>query len=211
MRPLRTPMKEGARIAALLNLSAKEPLLREECRAIEGMALELSALTEEVSSAMSSPRRSPGEIIRRRAEREHRVEKFNATHLRPHTWTVELSGWREGTPVFFDRPSAGKTTNLFTLIELARLQLLDRLRKCAHCGIWFFATKPWAIFHDTLCRKAAARSEPGFQERHRKYQGNYFRKKLSVNQKYYKAGLSPAQVRALKKRKSSNKKSRRAA
>jgi hypothetical protein len=212
LRPLRNSMKDGTHIAALLNLAATEPALRSECQAIEEMALELIALTEDVSRAPAfwGMRHSPDEEINRgRAKRRERLEKFNAIHLRPHTWHVELTGWNKGVPVFVDLPTSITSTPslMFTLVQLARVQLIDRLRKCAHCEIWFFALKPWARFHNELCRKAAARSEPGFQEKNRDYQRNYFRESLSVNQDKYRDGFSPSEVRALnKKRKDRTKK-----
>jgi hypothetical protein len=208
-------MKDGAHIADLLNLATTEPALRSECQAIEEMALELIALMEDVSRAPAywGMRRSSDKNINRgRAERRARLEKFNAIHLRPHTWHVELTGWNKGVPVFDDLPTSTTSTPslMFNLIQLARAQLLDRLRKCAHCGIWFFAKKPWARCHNEQCRKAVTRSKPGFQEDNKEYQRLYFRDKLSVNQELYRKGYSPSEVRALKKRCKQAKKRRAA-
>lgn len=214
--PLRNPMKDGAHIANLLNLAATEPTLRAECQAIEEMALELIALTEDVSRtpALWSARHSSDENINRgRAERRERLEKFNAIHLRPYTWHVELVGFGKEGPSFCDLPTSigGPTGLMFTMIQLARIQLLDRLRKCAHCSIWFFALKPWARCHDKLCAKALERSRPGFKKRNKEYQGEYFRNHLSVNQDLYRKGLDPKAVRAIVKSRKQKRKKRKAA
>jgi hypothetical protein len=191
-------MKEGAILARFLNLASAEPLLRSEGHAVEQVASQLTALTED--AFRRRVKLSSEEIARRRAEREKKLEQFNAL-LRPHTWELQLVGWSDkGTPVFCDLPSSGTGAEMFILIQLARAQLLDRLRKCAKCGTWFFARRPRAKFCSTSCRKAEFRSTEEFQKQNEKYQKKYYRNKLSPNQEYYQKGLEPAEIRELKRK-----------
>jgi hypothetical protein len=54
--------------------------------------------------------------------------------------------------------------------------LLDRLRRCAQCGIWFFASVPKAKFHSTACRQENFRSTLEYKEKNRAYQRDWYRK-----------------------------------
>lgn len=205
-------MDEGAKVARFLNFAAAGPLLKREGRQVEEVAVQLRTMTDEVSRTLaSSERRSPEKMSPARiaisSEMDQRRRSFNAL-LEPHTWCLYLAGWnKKGTPVFVDMPTLdGSGDWMLCLIRLARAHLVDRLRKCAQCGVWFFALTPWAQYCSTPCRKTHFRSNPEFQKRNTKYQRNYFRKQCSVNKDHYRKGLSPAEVRELKKGKRHAKK-----
>jgi hypothetical protein len=215
LRTSKDLMNDGAYIANILNFAATEPSLQTTSENIAQVATQLTAMTKDVSrrfSAIGGPKISAKERARIRAEDEEKLNRFNALLL-PHTWSLELVGWNNNNkggravPVFVDMPNlASNATYMSMLIQLARAGLLDRLRKCAGCGKWFFARKPWGEFCSTACRKEKFRSTPEYQQENREFQRDYFRKKLSVNQKYYQKGLSPSEIRELRKKRKKRRK-----
>jgi len=197
-------MEDGSSLARYLNRALAEPLLRSSVQPVERIVLRLTAMTDEISrewaAFTSRIKPSPDGITRVRSEQ---LRQFNAL-LEPHTWHLYAVGWRRkgdrAVPVFCDMPTLGTDSMadlMFSIIQLARAGLLDRLRKCAGCGIWFFARKPWAKFHSDACKKKTHRSTPEFKQKNKVDQRNYYRKTLSPYQRYYKKGLSPIEVREL--------------
>ena len=115
---------------------------------------------------------------------------------------------RGGAFSFYERISPGGLIEI--IFRLARAGVLDRLRKCARCSEWFFARTPKGVFCKNSCRQAAFRAKPESVEENKNYQSKYFREQLSVNKKYYREGLSPAEVReVLKKRRQEKRHAKR--
>lgn len=66
-------------------------------------------------------------------------------------------------------------TWLRMVVQLMEAGLLDRLRRCAHCGIWFYANRPKGKFHSTACRQVYFRSTAEYREQNREYQRKYYK------------------------------------
>jgi hypothetical protein len=198
-------MEDGRFLANYFNFANTEPRMRSFVEPVKQVAVQLAAMTNEFSRARAAfdagVRKSAEEITRGRAEQDEKLRQFNAL-LEPHTWHLYLVGWNgeggKAAPVFVDMPTLGTQADLmFRLIQIARAGLINRLRICAGCGIWFFARKPWGKFHSDACKKATNRSTPEFKEANKNFQRKYYREKLSPYQRHYKRGLSPADVREL--------------
>lgn len=91
---------------------------------------------------------------------------------------------RRGIPVpgFVERPARTAENAYWALgivIWLARMERLDRVRRCETCKIWFYAVVPKARFHSGDCRQAHHRATPEYREKNREYQRKYYRDILS--------------------------------
>jgi hypothetical protein len=104
---------------------------------------------------------------------------------------------------FLPRPAGRRDQGhawLSMLVELMSSGLLDRLRMCATCGYWFYARLPKAQYHSAACRQAHFRALPTYQGKNKTYQAQHYREHYSPNKKYYRQGLSPTEVRELKRK-----------
>jgi hypothetical protein len=86
------------------------------------------------------------------------------------------------------------------IVNLATEGLLERVRRCPYCQKWFFAKRADRFFCSAAHRQAVYKSTPAFQEKASEYQANYYRKHLSPNKDSYRKGMSPADVRELKRK-----------
>jgi hypothetical protein len=171
-------LKDGKFLARFLNEDQTEIGF-----VIERAVTQLAALTADSSPAPEA------------------IEQFNADHMRPHTFHLELIGLNQKRiPVFVEFPTGTTSDEMMIVIRLAREQLLDRLRRCDWCGIWFFAPKVWARFCSTQCQQEQFRSAPDFKKRNKKYQRDWFRKQASKNRELYRKDLTPKQVREFKRK-----------
>ena len=87
-----------------------------------------------------------------------------------------------------------------SIVNLATEGLLERVRRCPYCQKWFFAKRADRFFCSAAHRQAVYKSTPAFQEKASEYQANYYRKHLSPNKDSYRKGMSPADVRELKRK-----------
>ena len=62
------------------------------------------------------------------------------------------------------------------IITLAKFSMLDRIRTCAHCDIWFFGT---GTYCSPKCKQAAYRGTPEFKAHANAYQKKYYKDVLS--------------------------------
>jgi hypothetical protein len=204
---------DGAHLAKYLNLADTQPGMRALVEPLEKIVLQLRALSEEVVQNWAAVKPRATFSVAAHEESEEKLRQFNSL-LEPHTWQIRLVGFNEkngrAVPVFVELPTLGTEANLmFRLVQLARAGRLHLLRRCAWCGIWFFARKRWAECHDKACSRARIRSMPEFKEKNREFQRKYYRNTLSPYQRHYGKGLSPAEVRNLlrtKERKTNGKK-----
>jgi hypothetical protein len=66
------------------------------------------------------------------------------------------------------------------IVELAKADLLDLVRRCGYCQRWFFAKSRYRGFFCTpQHQQAAHKSTPEFKEKAREYQKQYYRDILS--------------------------------
>lgn len=106
---------------------------------------------------------------------------INAT-LRRYAWTVQLSSFGlEGRPIFTDHPTDAPEgcASIRSVIDLAKAGLLDRLRRCAYCRLWFFGIQSNAAYCSAPCRQQKYRSKPKVKARTRKYAREYYRNWIS--------------------------------
>jgi hypothetical protein len=199
---------DGEWLARYFNLATAYPQMRDRVAPLQEIVTRLSEMTAEVTRNWAELKPDATFSVSAHEETERKKEDFNAP-LRAQTWHIELDGFIErngkAVPSFIELPSEGSEAGkMFRLIQLARAGLIDRLKKCAWCGIWFFARKSWAECHSKACYKAKTRSTEEFRERNRVDQVKYYRQKLSPYQRYYKKGLSPSEVRHLLRSKEKN-------
>jgi hypothetical protein len=187
------PAHSGEFLAGWLNSDGWSYPVEAQQR-LKSLLLELSGVREKAGTGMEIGEAELGP-----------VNKL----LKEYPWVLQLrsahpSRTAKRSFLFFVNRPAGPMEQGHTWLEmilaLMSSGLLDRLRTCANCGCWFYARLPKAKFHSIPCRQAHFRSTPEFQEKNKKYQGNYFRQELSVNKKYYREGLSRDEVRALKRK-----------
>lgn len=117
----------------------------------------------------------------KRKEQEAALVPINAI-LADYPWVLRALGSRHGRPAFADWPTAPPEDfhwAMRTVVWLARIGLLDRVRRCETCRIWFYAQVPKARFHSDECRQAHHRSTPEYQEKNREYMRTYYRDILS--------------------------------
>jgi hypothetical protein len=144
------------------------------------------------------------EINRRDAEFEQAQMQLNASlaSLASDAPILQVEGWDVKSRPTFHEIALGaadiRVHLVSRLFELIRAGLSDRVRKCAHCGVWFFARKPWAKFHPGgVCKEAAARSTDKFREHNLAYQTKYYKNWLSPYRDLYRKGHSTAEVRQI--------------
>ncbi len=192
--------EDGPFLAKYFNLATTEPRMRSLVEPLQRIVLQLRAMTDEVSRTWAAVQPGVKYSASAHAEWEEKQRRFNAL-LEPHGFYLYLSGWTEkdgkAVPVFCDMPTGTKTTKVFQLIQLARKGLLERLRTCVQCGIWFFAGTPWAECCSKKCKKKKNDSKPGAKEKHNIQARYSYRKTASPHHEYYQKGFSPAEVRAL--------------
>jgi hypothetical protein len=167
---------------------------------------ELQTLTEECSRSWAEVKPGMTFSVAAHDAWEKKEEQFNQL-MRPYTSYKHFLGFKEvkGRPVpqFVDMP-VGVGTFIPELLEIVRAGHIDRLRKCGKCEDWFFSLKTWGKFCSSACKMASKRAKPGFTERNRVDQRNHYRKRLSPNKRLYRQGLSPEQVRELRRSKKEN-------
>jgi hypothetical protein len=219
-KPLHAPLKDlvdaGETLAAYLSppvLGRREkpdtvmPLVpqRSSVKPIERVLQLLAELRQEFRRALKDECLSRQETKRRDAKFERKRKQFNAlfASLGPQTRNLRLEGFDiDGEPIFDEGPPFDPRADLLRmylagrLAKLAKAGSINRLRRCARCGAWFFAGKPWAKFHSRGCKKAAELTARQ-TEKFNKYQSDYYRKWLSQNSDLYEKGYSPAEVRQL--------------
>lgn len=164
--------KDGYMLAKFLNLGASEPLVRPQMDQVEEILRQLQALTDDCSRRFAA---APARVITRKmsaAQEDWRrtLAQFNAL-LAPHTWHLELVGFRKvdgrALPVLVDLPTPGKEAGLlFRLIQLARAGKLDRVRNCISCGDWFFAPRNGSIACSKPCWQGYSRSSDEYRAAH---------------------------------------------
>jgi len=131
--------------------------------------------------------------------------------LELHPWVLRLVGFTStGTPQFFNRYPGGVTEQGQTwaemILTIARAGLIDRLRLCKQCKLWFFARRPESESCSKKCRQDYYRSKPEKKARHRNQASKHYREHLSPYSRYYRKGLSPKQVMKLLKAKGRRRK-----
>jgi hypothetical protein len=67
----------------------------------------------------------------------------------------------------------GEASAVVLIVELAKLDRLERIRKC-DCGRYFFARLPAQRFHDNECRERFWESSPDRQQRRREKAREYY-------------------------------------
>ncbi len=140
------------------------------------------------------------------------VERFRELREKALAGTeLRLVGFTStGTPQFFNRYPGGVTEQGQTwaemILTIARAGLIDRLRLCKQCKLWFFARRPESESCSKKCRQDYYRSKPEKKARHRNQASKHYREHLSPYSRYYRKGLSPKQVMKLLKAKGRRRK-----
>ena len=172
---------DGKVLAFWLNQPDSEWAKPKEKCAIEDLLSRLAEMMADVKRIVPNPNRSPREAVKRINAREalqaKQMKPINDI-LRRYTWIVELVGiGREGPS--FGHPSRYRIGGSDSPDDhqVARVNLLDRVRKCAYgnCNKWFYATKATKIYCSEKCQQDYNRSTPKFKERSRKYHKKYYR------------------------------------
>ena len=177
---------DGKVIAFWLNQPDSEWAKPKEKCAIEDLLSRLAEMMADVKRIVPNPNLSPREAVKRINAREalqaKQMKPINDI-LRRYTWIVELVGIGREGPCFVDFPAGigSEALTAGTIIKLARVNLLDRVRKCAYgnCNKWFYATKTTKVYCSEKCQQDYNRSTPKFKERSRKYHKKYYRDFLS--------------------------------
>jgi hypothetical protein len=112
----------------------------------------------------------------------------------PHYWYElgdrPLVGWSSG----IERPQDPNEPRedvwyteedaIICIVELAREGLLKDLRKCHHCGDWFFASFIHQKFCQKSCQQEHFRSSPEYKEARRVYMRNH---RATYGKRHFKA------------------------
>jgi hypothetical protein len=159
---------DGEFVAAWLNSADGWGYSRESQERLKSLVMQLNAMSEKALH---------GKNIEK--------DELNAINveLERFPWVVRLAGFQpSGAPVFFQKALTSKKghTWLEMIIQIVLAGLLDRLRRCAHCGSWFFAKKPKGIYCSTRCRQARFRSTPEYKTMNREYQRKHYQRWHSI-------------------------------
>jgi len=177
----------GTILAFHLNQPDSEWAKPEEKHAVEDLLLRLAEMATDVKRIVPNPNMPARVAVKRINAREARqarqMEPINKI-LQRYTWIVQLVAWGREGPFFADFawPSNSQGHSVtWTVAKLARMNVLDRMRKCAYgkCSKWFYATKPKKIYCSTKCQQEYNRSTPKSKQRSRKYHKKYYRDVLS--------------------------------
>jgi hypothetical protein len=128
--------------------------------------------------------------LRENARKGVKLEKkekdsINAA-LRRYPWVLQLQGVTSaGVPGFAEDESEGDEAQTYAkmAIDLTRANLLARLRKCAHCQLWFFAKRPEGEYCSRNCYLANYRTTEKFKALNRKHQRQFYERHYSANRK----------------------------
>jgi hypothetical protein len=116
---------------------------------------------------------------------EKEKDSINAA-LRRYPWVLQLQGISSaGVPGFADDESEGDEAQTYAkmAIDLARAKLLDRLRKCARCQLWFFAKRLESEYCSRNCYRAHYRGTEKYKVLNRKHQRQFYKRHYSANRK----------------------------
>ncbi len=165
--------QKGAILAEWLNSENAWGCSEESKQSTLGFILQLTALRENARKGV-------------KLEEKER-DSINAA-LRRYPWVLQLQGISSaGVPAFItfveDESADEAQTWAKMAIDLTRANLLDRLRKCAHCQLWFFAKRPEAEYCSVKCRLAHFRTTERGKALNRKHQRQFYERHYAASRR----------------------------
>jgi hypothetical protein len=120
----------------------------------------------------------------RRHNRKMQIDSMNEV-LRRYPRIVQLVHIGKDGPTFFEafydvRDTGSEAhSQMRAILLLARMGLINRMRKCDRCGEWLFAGLPKSRFCGRKCQQAKWHTLPEVRKKDREKQREYYRKHLS--------------------------------
>ncbi len=118
---------------------------------------------------------------------EKEKDSINAA-LKRYPWVLQLQGVTSAAVPAFVLCEAYESadeaqTYAKMAIDLTRANLITRLRKCAHCQLWFFAERPEGEYCSRKCYRARYRTTEKFKALNRKHQRQFYQRHYSANRR----------------------------
>lgn len=136
-------------------------------------------LIEAIRSVQDMVRKAPDVTVLLRSSRklERLCNQIDACLWKyPTALSFQLT--RDGECIFDDgslsgRFPAGEGVAIYGVVALARMHMLDRLRRC-ECGQWLFARFTHQRFHSERCRKRSFERSDKFRQKRSEYMRWYY-------------------------------------